>query len=140
MRPLARDPYHSAMRILLLALMIALLPLRGWAGDLMAMDRATQSLSAGHAPAAPAVPPDCHQAHADGQGLHHVVLPDADQADGHAGADCGSCASCDICHSVALTAVLPQAMAPALPALAPQSSQPRYASAEPAPGFKPPIS
>lgn len=128
------------MRLLVLALMIALLPLRSWAGDLMAMDMAAQSLAAAQAPAAPAAPPHWHPAHADGQDLHHAVAPDPDHADGHVGADCGSCAGCDICHSVALTTVLPQALAPALPALAPQSRQPRYASAEPAPGFKPPIS
>lgn len=123
------------MRVLILALMIALLPLRSWAGDVMAMELAAQSLASDHAPAAPAALANCHQGHGDAAG--HALSHAADEA---GSADCGTCTSCQICHSVALTAVLPQAMAPVLPALAPQSSQPRYASAEPAPGFKPPIS
>lgn len=127
------------MRVLILALMIALLPLRSWAGDVMAMELATQSLASGHAPAALA---DCHQGHGEaaGHAPSHTAAPAAGTAGEAGSADCGTCTSCQICHSVALTAVLPQAVAPVLPAMAPQSSQPRYASAEPAPGFKPPIS
>lgn len=129
------------MRLLVLALMIALLPLRSWAGDAMAVELvAQQALAAGHASASPAALDDCHpdHGHAADRGLGHDTSACAQ--DGPAGTDCDTCTSCQICHSVALAAVLPQAVAPVLPAVAPRSSQPRYASAEPAPGFKPPIS
>lgn len=128
------------MRLLVLALMIALLPLRSWAGDAMAVEVAAQALG-GPAPAGQAAMDDCHPQH--GQAAGHAMGHDAAPADTqgeHTSTDCDTCSACQICHSVALTAVLPQALAPVLPAIAPQSSQTRYASAEPAPGLKPPIS
>lgn len=129
------------MRFLVLALMIALLPLRSWAGDAMAVEAAAPALG-GPAPAGQAAMDDCHQNHgqAAGHAMGHEAAPADTTQDEHTGADCGTCTACQICHSVALTAVLPQALAPVLPAAAPRSSQPRYASAAPAPGLKPPIS
>lgn len=128
------------MRLLVLALMIALLPLRSWAGDVMAVEVAAQALD-GPAPAGLAAMDNCHQdpGQAAGHAMDHGAAPAQTQGE-HTSADCGTCTSCQICHSVALTALLPHALAPVLPAAAPRSSQPRYASAAPAPGYKPPIS
>lgn len=50
------------------------------------------------------------------------------------------CSDCQLCHSVAVT-VWPEVVAlVAPPASAPASARAAFASAEPAPGFKPPIS
>lgn len=132
------------MRVFFLALMIALLPLRGWVGDVMAMEPTNSPQPAHHAAgmSAPAamVMANCHEAPAAG---HHGHAADAAQPgsadDEHAAGDCGSCSLCQICHSVALTAVLPPLPAAVLPGVAPASSQPLYASAERALGDKPPI-
>ncbi len=129
------------MRIFFLALMIALLPLRGWVGDVMAVERLgpppatqaahTQAGSVGHAHAAA----DCAHLSSPSSAAH----TDASLAEASAG-DCAGCTTCQICHSVALGAVPSTAGTAVLPTLAPCASPSRYASAEPAPGFKPPIS
>lgn len=127
------------MRVLLLALMIALLPLRGWVGDVMAMEPSMQGPGA-HA----VVMPDCHEAHTMATPHQGHAMAGADKAavspDGAAQADCGSCSLCQICHSVALAPVLPQLPAARLPSAAPTSGQPLYVNAERALGDKPPIS
>lgn len=125
------------MRVLFLAFMIALLPLRSWVGDAMAMDM----LASGHETTLSA-----HDRH-DGQPDCHT------QASGHAGnsetpqhlavseasADCGTCSACQICHSVALPLIHLRltSHSAALEQAAVQIG--RYASADRAPGFKPPI-
>lgn len=133
------------MRVLFLALMIALLPLRGWVGDVMAVELAQPSPAAAHHAPAPdhGAHAPCHEGH--GEAAHaHAPAVDATQAassDGeHAAGDCGSCTVCQICHSAALAAVLPQLPAAVLAAALPASRQPLYASAERALGDKPPIS
>jgi hypothetical protein len=118
------------MRVLFLALMIALLPLRGWVGDAMAMDMAAAALE----PAGMAS--DC-PGHADRQA---GTERGTDHAESHAGTDCSHCTACQICHSVALTPMALPLAAAALPAVAPTSSTRQPASAERTPGFKPPIS
>lgn len=136
-----RIVYHSFMRALFLALMITLLPLRGWVGDVMAMELVAPTLAASpaHAPVHHAAMADCE--HTGAHGGHADALPQVqDAGEAHAGGDCASCSACQICHSVALTAVLPLLPTPVLPSATPQSRQPQYASAERAPGFKPPIS
>ena len=122
------------MRVFLLALMIALLPVRGWVGDVMAMELMNSSTPAHHhaAVSAHAGMANCHEGHAD------AAQPTRADTD-HAAGDCGSCSLCQICHSVALTAVLPRLPSAVLPGAAPASSQPLYASAERALGDKPPI-
>lgn len=127
------------MRILFLALMIALLPLRGWVGDVMAMERLGQALTA--APAA-AVHGECHEAQAHhGQGTAHEDMSQpAGHASGHDQADCSGCTVCQICHSVVLASTPVPARTAELPTAMPPSQVRLYASAEPVPGFKPPIS
>jgi len=134
------------MRHFVLALMIALLPLRGWVGDAMAMEIAagtlTESVSAlesdeHHArPARVDAALDAANAiHADCPG--HAPAPDGTP---YASSDCKTCADCQICHSVALTPSLPQLASAAVSAVQPLAAAPLFASAERAPGFKPPIS
>lgn len=122
------------MRVLLLALMIALLPLRGWVGDVMALELTAQS-------------PAKVQAHAP---EHHVathhghagpIAPVAhDAGASHASGDGASCTMCQICHSAALATGLPQLASPRSASAIPPAPPLHYASAERIPGFKPPIS
>ncbi|MCZ8292700.1 MAG: hypothetical protein O9312_04205 [Hylemonella sp.] len=134
---MARPP--TAMRVLFLALMIALLPLRGWVGDVMAMERLGQALPT--APAA-AVHSECHeaQAHQGHDAAHEHMNHPAGQASGHAQADCSGCTVCQICHSVVLASAPVPASTAVLPTALPPSHARLYASAAPVPGFKPPIS
>jgi hypothetical protein len=129
------------MRTLLLALMIALLPLRGWVGDVMAVELAQPSQGAPHHAmlAGASTMADCHEDHA-GHAPTVGLQAHAQPGDEHAAGACGSCTVCQICHSVALANVLPPLPAGSLPMAAPRSSQPQYASAERVQGDKPPIS
>jgi hypothetical protein len=112
------------MRHLMLALLIALLPLRGWMGDAMALgtQHATvvQVTSAMHA--------DCAGHHAGS------VEATSSHSTNH------TCHACDVCHSPAfapmngLTWTSPRGPVPQ-----PERSE-RFASAVPQPGIKPPIS
>ena len=141
-------PYHSPMRHLLFAVLIALLPLRGWVGDAMATQMAAGQIQhqaiqvageasrlhedvemahTGHATEAPALH-DCAEQPADGGNTH--------SADGH----CETCAACQACHTVAVSLAargdMPHLNTPALPRPAADS----FASADAALRQKPPIS
>jgi hypothetical protein len=136
------------MRHLLFAVLIALLPLRGWVGDAMATQMAAGKIQhqaaqiaaeaghlhedmemahTGHATETPALH-DCAGQPADGDNSH--------AADGH----CETCAACQACHTVALTPAAPDlppyfsASTPPLPVADP------FASADAALRQKPPIS
>ena len=134
------------MRHFVLALMIALLPLRGWVGDAMAMEIAAgtlaesvSALDSDELHARPArVDADFDAANA----IHADCPGHASALDGapHAASDCKTCADCQICHSVALTPSLPQLAPAAVSAVQPLAATPLFASAERALGFKPPIS
>ena len=119
------------MRLFLLTLMIALLPLRGWVGDVMAMQT---SVAEQQVAMVIPVQDNCHEIQQ--HGMHEAsVATDA----AHAEEDCGNCTTCQICHSLALaTALLPT---PEAQARMPQPSvlSRLHASADPHPGFKPPI-
>lgn len=153
------------MRHLVFALLIALLPLRGWVGDAMALQLTVAALShteiaikkeafgaigtsaSSHfehqTPAVHAAAEPPAMAHADCPGHDSSALPASPHHGGgaqHADGDCASCTTCQICHSVALTPVLLHFTSALLPATAPSSKAPHFASAERAPGFKPPIS
>jgi len=142
------------MRHLLLALLIALLPLRGWVGDAMATQMAAGQLQhramQAEAPAAHSHEEDMAVAHV---GHHEEAVAQAPQAmhdcadkatdkdsshsaDGH----CETCAACQACHTVALSPAaidsMPVFSAPSLPRLAADS----FASADAALRQKPPIS
>ena len=133
------------MRHLFLALMIVLLPLRGWAGDAMATQMAsaavaTKSVAANaHIMGSAAtidtqsqVMPDCHEA-VSGQ-------PDRVKSASHeTGNDhCGTCLACQACHTVALLPELLEVLAILVsPQLRPARSA--FTSAAAALGQKPPI-
>ena len=140
------------MRHLFVILMIALLPLRSWAGDLMAIDMATQHVNAiifiannthdtgtrGTFDTNQAANPgsECSGHVATASGAISVVNAADTPADGH----CSTCGVCQICHVVALaqtTVWLAPTFIP--PALAPIGGT-RFTSALPALGLKPPIS
>lgn len=127
------------MRILLLALMIVLLPVRGWMGDTMAAQMLAQKLHGQSASAAvdpedaakAAVMPDCpgHEAEAG---------PDDAPQTEKLNADCGTCSACQVCHS---SACLGNASALSLlkvPHATPRSGLMTFASVDPLAGFKPP--
>jgi len=128
------------LRLFLLAFMIALLPLRGWVGDVMAMEQASQALTTTPATAASG---DCHEAlvpHGQADTQHESRQQAIAQDAAHASGDCGNCTACQICHSVALAglALVAPATTPAMSA--PQTQARLHASVARAPGFKPPIS
>ena len=122
----------ETMRVLLLALMIALLPLRGWLGDAMAVQHPAAATVAGE-----------HEGHGM-QHLHHTTQ-DASHAAAHGAhhadshSDHPDCTSCQVCHSVVLAAMVLPPQGDPLPLAAPRTLQRLHASAEPSPDHRPPI-
>jgi hypothetical protein len=113
------------MRFLLLALMIALLPLRSWAGDMM-----TAQMVATAANQRSVHCPD----HATVQRMDVTSGQDTEQD------HCNACIVCQVCQSVSLT---DENKIPVLRQLhyhMAMLSTAAFTSAAPAPGFKPPIS
>ena len=119
------------MRRLFLILMIALLPLRAWAGDVMAVGMMTVNLAT-HVP--------CAGHDASEPGALERSPDSTEVADVSPSAHCETCVACQICHSVALAnpAIL-QAPAVTSP-VQPASLSTRFASALLAISLKPPIS
>ena len=133
------------MRLFLIALMIALLPLRGWVGDAMAMQMA---LTGHHAPASET------SQHADGdsEGTNSYVSTIASAAAGdcagHTGtqsigdepdaAHCEACTMCQTCHTVAV--LQPPSLLAAIQAnpTSPPATMHAFASADRALFLKPP--
>lgn len=144
------------MRTLLLALMIALLPIRGWLGDAMAVEMARHALPAAAAVSMASAATEAHCQDAmeamdadDGMGMQMAMSghPTQDLQD-HAthdggGADhqgCGTCTACQVCHTVALGGMPLVDTVHLVPQAPPAAHTERFASAEPAQGLKPPIS
>ena len=138
------------MRRPILAVMIVLLPLRGWIGDAMALEAAT-----GTPVAIQSVAVDVHptlevthfEADSGRQDLRagpghcpdHASAPaEGDDSDTSANGD--ACTLCQVCHTVAMSADAAPLPTLPLPVLAPAMSFARFTSALPAPGLKPPIS
>ncbi len=149
------------MRIFLFALMIALLPLRGFAGDVMATEMAIVMVGQMQAHRADAI--ENIAAHADHAGASghfdahheaaaaqeaamtgnacagHVAAEQCHSSDSH-GDTHGSCQACQACHTIALS----MAFNPVQPVFAsstlPHLAAAQFASAEAALGQKPPIS
>ncbi|RQO62703.1 hypothetical protein DBV14_04040 [Variovorax sp. KBW07] len=154
------------MRTLLLALMIALLPIRGWLGDAMAVEMVKHSLPAvAVATAEPAASAltmateaHCHEAmevagsgamdhtgmagHADhaSAASHDGGSGDGDDHGGTGHQGCGTCTACQVCHTVAVGGMPLVDTVHGAPQAAPAAHAARFASAEPAQGLKPPIS
>ena len=154
------------MRIFLFALMIALLPLRGFAGDVMATEMAIQMAAPATAERSqPYSGPSPHAdatknvaAHADHSGAsghfdsHHETAAAQEAATtanacaGHVAAEqChssdnhGSCQACQACHTVALSLALNPVQPVFASSTLPHLAAAQFASAEAALGQKPPI-
>lgn len=141
------------MRHLLFAVLIALLLLRGWMGDAMAIQMAAGQLQhqqptqtdfqAGHGHEAA---DETHAGHHEDtvaqaqQALHDCAGQAADVGNHSADGHCETCAACQACHTVALspaaTGLLPYFSAPTLP----RAAADPFASADAALRQKPPIS
>lgn len=137
------------MRTLLLALMIALLPIRGWLGDAMAVEMVRHSLPAASlvaeaSAASVAADAHCHEAMAmEADSGMDTMAHHAGSHDDNGGADhqgCGTCTACQVCHTVALGGMPVVDTVHSAPQAPPAARAARFASAEPAPGLKPPIS
>ena len=123
------------MRVFLLILMMALLPLRAGLGDAMAMERTGR-----HTPADThsAVRHDCHEVQ-----RHDAATP----TDHHAPAsvsDDGAqteheCSDCTVCHTAALPTMLPSPELARADGAPPQARVLTHVNADPAPSLKPPI-
>jgi hypothetical protein len=145
------------MRRFLLILMLALLPLRGWMGDVMAMEMAQQAVSpasiatysiANSHHSTPGIDrfdtPDVQPAH----GVHpcpdHAAAPSGDGShedlQASTSTECNTCTTCQVCHSVAVAMAAPVPAALAKAATAPLTPAPAFTSVVAARGFKPPIS
>ena len=145
--------YSYAMRHLLLALMIALLPVRGWMGNAMAINMAvnmtmqqalmTQSSTENATPASggnavsqasATMPEDCPMSaqNQDGKSV------EGEQAGG-AEASC-NCNSCELCLALASLTFPTMATASFTPHAEPPSHGTRFSSAERVFSLKPPIS
>lgn len=137
--------YHPLMRVLLLAFMIALLPVRGWVGNAMAVDIAAQQMlqarqavpGAESGAEAPAMPEDCPMLAQAGEQADMAGNTEASVADG---AHCKGCNTCQLC--LALASFTWNTLQPAgfTPHAGPLAGGVRFSSADRISGFKPPIS
>ena len=117
------------MKRLLVLLMIVLLPLRGWAGDLMGVQMAASGLAS---QVASAMPADCPM-----KSMH--VPASVDDASPAPSATEG-CTSCDLCLPMAEPASLRFDAVAFVAHAAPPMGGVAFLSASPALAFKPPIS
>ena len=116
-------------RFLLIALMLVLLPLRGWAGNIMAVDMAataTIQVKMAHVSNHAAMPVDC--------AMH--TQPAANDA----ATLCGSCDTCELCLAVANLTHAVWAASPFMRHTSPLASNASFSSASSASSLKPPIS
>lgn len=140
------------MRLLLLALMIALLPLRGWVGDAMATEMAlghsfaTKNVAteiyvkrtASHLDVASEVQhTECH-GHAGAAGDVSTNAPESQDNANHD--HCSNCSACQICHTIAAIAMTDMMAESAMPPVLRPAGGIRFASTVAAPHLKPPIS
>ena len=151
------------MRVFLFALMIALLPLRGFAGDVMATEMAIQlaaqhsqqnEVRDHHADATKNVATHADHSGASGHlDSHHETAAaqnaatTANACAGHVAAEqChssdnhGSCQACQACHTVALSLAFNPVQPVFASSMLPHLAAAQFASAETALGQKPPIS
>ena len=140
------------MRHFLLALLIALMPLRGWAGDAMAAQMAAVAV----VQQSPVVQADGAPADASGAQVHDHAVSDPASAQtaapdcaGHTSlqtssssdnSHCQTCVVCQACYLVALLLPAHVGGLAAIPTVVPQSAAPSFSSAERALRLKPPIS
>ena len=144
------------MRHLILALMILLLPLRGWMGDAMATNMAID-MATSVAPAVKTTAADAKKTSLNGHFEYPLLvqaapavavqtLPDcaghvsSDEAHGMQDEHCKPCQSCQACHTLALSSSLPDLRSVFAAPLMPLAMTAQFTSAVAALGQKPPIS
>ncbi len=154
--PIGAPRIIHLMRALLLIFLIALLPLRAWSGDSMAMQANTNPTLAIEIIASTAYPVRASATFllkSEGSLLpcHESMPATAHPADHSAfnasttftnltaHGDCADCSLCQLCHSVALTPVIKALPLLAMPTQAVHSTQSRFTSVPRAPHTKPPI-
>lgn len=140
------------MRVFLIALMIALLPMRGWMGDAMAADMLVAAVTEAEV-ASKMIASHDHGSRVEAN-FHSEIsvevnsMPHADCA-GHDTATqatpdmeshCHTCTLCQTCNSIALSAPAVSLAAMSLPHALPLAVLPRFVSADCALCIKPPIS
>lgn len=130
------------MRHLVFALLIALLPLRGWVGDAMALAQPIAHGSGavvlmGLHTAVGDAPHNAAAAHNTTQG--HAMSGCGDHSTGDTDAH-STCSACDVCNGPALVWTPSVAATPTWPHSRVALASTRFASCEPKPGIKPPIS
>ena len=141
------------MRHLVLALMIALLPLRGWAGEVMATQMAASAVSI-EAVAIETKASDAHETEGKASFIHHKQMVESsdvapvcheqlvshpDTANAANSEHCTTCPACQVCHTVALS---PPSLNVTISFASPQLGQSNasiFTSADTALGQKPPI-
>jgi len=117
------------MRLVLLVLLITLLPLRGWTGDVMAMQQNSPQLP-------------CHEMVVDHGHAVDSVHPDSVSPAGKPAlqGECNKCNTCQICHSVALYPFTSPVPFVELSTPVQHKGLTLFASVPHAPRLKPPIS
>lgn len=130
------------MRHLLLVLMIALLPVRGWAVDVMALSMAAGQLNAIETIATEAINTgEKSQFYSESQASMPTDCPMQIQAPDNTSAGvCHGCNTCLLCMAVVTGYPMTLAGAASLPQAEQAFGSASFTSAERAPGFKPPIS
>lgn len=126
------------MRHLLLALMIALLPIRGWMGDAMALSMLVAPAQAMHHPAAAGTGHATGHVQGHDQGATGMTGHGADMQANGGGEHTHK--SCEVCNGPAMALSVPTVptLSPRHGLLAPPAE--RFVSSEPHQGIKPPIS
>ncbi|MEY4565026.1 MAG: hypothetical protein RLZZ618_4303 [Pseudomonadota bacterium] len=136
------------MRRLLVLFMICLLPLRGWAGDLMGIEMSLQAaVGTVGAHAAPHMPPNCLM-HVASDAASSTAGPSAGKAAMAGPGDAGhpssgstdGCNACDLCLPIAQMAAAPGSVGHFAGHVQSAARGPASLSASPAPTIKPPIS
>lgn len=127
------------MRHLLVALMIVLLPLRGWMGDAMAISMAGMQLGANEQTHAAVAQPGEHEDCA-GMSMATSASPDTSAETADAMTGCESCPVCQACSIVVMGADPLRTATPFIPQAAPVGALPHFASAHAQRWHKPPIS
>lgn len=131
--------YPLLMRLLLI-LMIALLPLRAWVGDAMAINMAAQqvqmvqAMQAAQPPLESAMPDDCPMK------VQADAAASADGAQGSGSTPTCNCDTCDLCLALASLTFVNLGAASFIPHAPPPASGTRFSSAERGINLKPPIS
>lgn len=123
------------MRLLFLAFLICLLPLRGWTATSMAIDMAVQQVAATQsAPSLDDMPADC--------AMHTLATDNTANTPSKEGTNpsCSGCDTCELCLAMAAFAAPAFQAAPFSPNAAPAAVPQGFLSADDSSRLKPPIS